>query len=305
MANAIHIIPSQKLDKARWDACIQQSHNGLVYATSTYLDAVASHWDAMIMGDYDYVMPLPWRQKYFIKYVYPPAFTQQLGVFSPKVITAADIDFFIKNIPGYYRYCALNFNYANPVNSNGAGLCKNYLLPLQPGYPLLHKAYSRSAIRNINKAHAEGISVREGVLPADIIKIHRERFKDGIGSSAADYDNFLQLCNTFLQQGKCFTAGAFNSNNVLIAGSVYFVYKNRLTFILNGNTPASLTVGATHLLKDYVIQKFAGQDMLLDFEGSDFESFSRFYEQFGARQIEHYPVLTLNRLPRLLKYLKR
>lgn len=305
MADALHIIPSHKLDKARWDACIQQSHNGLIYATSTYLDAVATHWDAMLLNDYEYVMPLPWRQKYFIKYIYPPAFIQQLGISSAKDITEEQVDIFIKNIPSKYKYCALHFNYANPAGTISSRQCKNYLLPLSSAYSILRDAYSRSAIRNINKAISEGIAIKEAISPADIIQIHRERFKDGIGATAGDYANFLQLCNTFLQQGKCFTVGAYNSNSTLIAGSIYFIFKNRLTFILNGNTPASLTMGATHLLKDYAIQKFAGQDITLDFEGSDFENFARFYEQFGAKQIEHYSVVTINRLPPLFKFLKR
>jgi hypothetical protein len=43
----------------------------------------------------------------------------------------------------------------------------------------------------------------------------------------------------------------------------------------------------------------------MDFEGSDNPKFAKFYEQFGAKDIEYYPVLVNNKLPWPIKYLKR
>ncbi len=305
MNGRIYIIPSNKLDKIRWDNCIYDAANALVYATSTYLDTMATHWDAMILNDYEYVMPLPWRKKYFISYIYPPAFTQQLGIFSAKKITEKETALFIKAIPAKYKYCEISFNYGNHVNGNSATASKNYLLSLGPEYEALHDAYSRSAIRNITKANNAGIIVRENIDPADIIQMHRERFGDNIGANSNDYENFIALSRAMLQKKQCFTIGAYNTKQTLFAGSIYFLYKNRLTFILNGNTQESLHWGATHLLKDYTIKKFAGTRLILDFEGSDFESFARFYQQFGAKEIEYYQTVILNRLPFFIKFLKR
>lgn len=304
MAIAVHIIPSAQIDKTKWDDCINKSPNGLVYATSAFLDTMATHWDALVTDNYDYVMPLPWRRKALLHYVYPPAFIQQLGVFSANEISASHVTSFIKAIPPKYRYCELRFNYANALPEGNITRHKNYLLHLQPGYKVLHNNYSRSAKRNITKAASCGITIKDNVAPAEIIAIHRARFNDAIGASADDYHNFNRLCSLLYKAGMCITAGAFNNQNSLIAGSIYFVYKSRLTFILNGNTCESLTCGATHLLKDYIIQTFAGSDYILDFEGSDFEKFARFYEQFGATAAEYYTTLVINRLPFLIRFLK-
>jgi hypothetical protein len=43
---------------------------------------------------------------------------------------------------------------------------------------------------------------------------------------------------------------------------------------------------------------------MLDFEGSDIATVARFYAGFGAQQ-ENYPVLQLNRLPWLFRWLKK
>jgi hypothetical protein len=305
MSNDIHIIPWHQVDKTRWDNCIASSHNGLIYATSIYLDAMATQWDAVILNNYEFVMPLPWRKKYFIFYVYPPAFVQQLGIFSPNIITAKQVALFIDAIPKKFKFCSMHFNYANKLTAGKTTTRKNYLLDLAPEYNVLYKAYSRSAVRNITKANNAGVRIVEDVAAASIIQMHRKRFNDVIGATAADYKKFSILCEELTGSGQCFTAGAYNNSNTLIAGSVYFKHKNRLTFILNGNTRESLTCGATHLLKDYTIKKFANQGMILDFEGSDFENFARFYEQFGAKEVEHYTTLTINRLPPFLRLLKR
>ena len=79
----IYYLKRNQLDDNKYNSCIKQSKNSRIYAFSWYLDCVADNWDALVLNDYEAVMPLPWRQKYVIKYIYPPAWTQQLGVFSP------------------------------------------------------------------------------------------------------------------------------------------------------------------------------------------------------------------------------
>jgi len=305
MQDKINFIPFKNINFEKWDNALLTSNNAFIYATSTYLNTMCEQWDALVMNDYEYIMPLPVRKKYSISYIYLPAFTQQLGVFSAKPITPSIINAFISAIPSIFKYCELNLNYANPANIYQPIKRKNYLLHLSPAYPQLKNNYSRSANRNISKAKEEGIFIKENIGVNKIVEIHRQRFKDKVGISPTDYIKFEMLANTLVSRKQCYSFGAFNKDNELIAGSIYFLYKQRLTFIVNGNSPESLQCGATHLLKDYAIQKFASSDLILDFEGSDSPNFSRFYEQFGAREIEYYSFVVLNHLPFFLKWLKR
>ena len=73
-----------QLNKNEYDNCIHNAPQSKVYALSWYLDIVADNWGALVLNNYEAVMPLPWRKKYGICYVYPPCWTQQLGVFSKK-----------------------------------------------------------------------------------------------------------------------------------------------------------------------------------------------------------------------------
>ena len=53
----IYYLPYQQIDKEKWDACIAQSSNSLIYACSFYLEALSENWDALVLDDYEAVMP--------------------------------------------------------------------------------------------------------------------------------------------------------------------------------------------------------------------------------------------------------
>lgn len=291
------------IDKQRWDECILKSYNGLVYSTTTYLDTMAGDWDALVMNDYEAVLPLPWRRKFGINYIYPPAFTQQLGVTSLYKEDEHRVAAFLQAIPTKFRHVEINLNATNPLKADSLVARNNFLLPLSDEYNMLRRAYSRSAIRNITKAVNNKIQVIENARAAEIFKLHRNRFKDGIGTKARDYENLLALVNKFIESNHCYCIAAMNSQGHLVAGSIYLIFKNRLYFVLNGNTPESLENGATHLLLDHTIRNFSGRGFVLDFEGSDHPSFARFYQQYGATR-ETYHFIKYNRLPWPLKILK-
>ena len=78
----IRYVKYADIDKSLWDKAIEKASNGLPYAYSWYLDVMAGRWDALIAGDYLYIMPLPYNKKLLgVRQVYQPHFTQQLGVF--------------------------------------------------------------------------------------------------------------------------------------------------------------------------------------------------------------------------------
>ena len=62
----IQYIAYNNLDYEKWDKCIIGSVNGSVYAKSWYLDIVCEQWDALVLNDYEAVMPLPKKVGYNI-----------------------------------------------------------------------------------------------------------------------------------------------------------------------------------------------------------------------------------------------
>ena len=78
----IKYIKRKDIDDSKYNECIQGSNQSLLYGYTWYLDIVCDQWDVLVLNDYEVVMPIPWRKKYFIKYVYQPLWVLQLGIFS-------------------------------------------------------------------------------------------------------------------------------------------------------------------------------------------------------------------------------
>lgn len=301
----ILFLENKDIDKQRWDECINKAHNSRIYGLSIYLDSMCSNWAALVSKDYKVVMPLPWKKKFGIYYLYQPAFCQQLGVFAEPLLTEEMVAAFLSAIPKKFFYWDIALNSANTVTSYNTRAGKNYLFLLGDTYDNLYKNYNRNAKRNIKKAREAGIQVCENISADTVISLHRKRFKDNVGANEKDYNKFSLLLNYLSENGQAYSIGAMDKDNVVIASSIYLLHNKRLVFIINGNLPAGLDNGSTYLLKDFAINKFSNQQIIMDFEGSDNIQFARFYQQFGAKEIEYYPFIINNNLPWPLRYFKK
>ena len=117
----IQYLSYHQIDKHKWDACIDSAENGLVYGYSIYLDTMANYWDALVLNDYETVMPLTWNRKYGIYYLYQPPFTACLGIFGNDLSTAIVKDFLLA-IPAKFRYWDIALNEGNFFELEGIDL---------------------------------------------------------------------------------------------------------------------------------------------------------------------------------------
>ncbi|MFT3679396.1 MAG: GNAT family N-acetyltransferase [Ferruginibacter sp.] len=302
---AIRYVPYKQIDKAKWDACIEKAGNRLVYAFSFYLDAMAKHWDALVMDDYDCVMPLTWNRKYGFCYLYQPPFTASLGVFGKK-ITASLVGDFLKSIPSKFRYIDIYLNHADHFKLNEFQLYErvNYVLSLNESYEDIYKNYRDNIKRNIKKSLQLNCVVKKDFEVGDVIAVAKEQFNKTTSLTDVDYGNFRKLYTILQQQGKAVVYGVFAAAGQLLASAVFFVDDERAYYILVGNHPNGKTLGASHALIDAFIKDHAGTALILDFEGSDIRSLAFFYSSFGAKE-EIYPGLKINRLPGFMKFFKK
>ena len=111
----INYLKHLQIDKPKWDLTIENSKNGLVYALSWYLDIVCPNWDALVSGDYEFVMPLPTRQKLGNKILYQPVFSHQLGIFSKYEISPEIVNLFLIEATKHYKFIDIKLNNNNPA----------------------------------------------------------------------------------------------------------------------------------------------------------------------------------------------
>ncbi|HEX8314186.1 MAG TPA: GNAT family N-acetyltransferase [Flavisolibacter sp.] len=305
MQRNLHIqyIRRNQIDDKLWNNCIDSSTNGLVYAYNFYLDCLCDNWDALVLNDYEAVMPLPWRKKGGIYYLYQPFLTAQLGVFGqwPDGVL---LEAFLKAIPKKFRYFDFSLNQQNLFSVPDFPLHQrsNYVLSLQLPYEELYKGYRENVRRNIRKSTGYGCTVTKGVDVNAIIALARQQGTTPVPEK--DLENFRRLFALLQQKGGAETYGVLSAKQELLASCVFFFSHKRAYYILVGNHPNGRTLGASHALIDAFIKDHAGQDLLLDFEGSDIRNLAFFYSSFGARE-EKYAAIKLNRLPWWLKWLKK
>ena len=295
----------QQIDKVKWDACIDKADNGLIYAYSIYLDCMAKNWEALVLDDYDAVMPLTCNKKYGISYLYQPPFTASLGVFG-QAINAEIVSAFLKAIPSKYKYWDVYFNQGNFFELKDFNLYEraNYILNLNSDYEKLYSSFRDNIKRNIKKATQFQLTINKNIAVADVIAIAKE-YSVGIGDATEkSFSDFEKLYKLLHQKEKATTYGVYTKEKKLIASAVFFFSHGRAYYILVGNHPNGKTLGASHALINAFIKDHAGENLLLDFEGSDVSSLAFFYSSFGAAE-EKYSAIRLNKLPAIFKWLKK
>ena len=303
--NHIQHLSYKEIDKIKWDACITQASNGLIYSYSFYLDAMAKHWDALVLNDYEAVMPLTWNKKYGFYYLYQPAFTASLGVFG-KNLNKELINDFIKSIPAKFKLIEISLNAGNIIGDSKAFslLRSNYILHLNKPYEEIYKAYRDTHKRNINRAFQSGGCVSKEIPVDEIIKLNKEQLQHIDGTKPGDYPNFKTLYEFLKNKGQGKTYAIVDPKNKVLASAVFFFSHKRAYYIMVGNHPDGKTIGASHALIDAFIKEHADQDLILDFEGSDIRNLAFFYSSFGATE-EIYPALKKNKLPWYVRLLKK
>jgi len=301
----VQYIPYQSIDFIKWDRCIENAANGNVYACSFYLNAMAKNWDALVLNDYEAVMPLTWNKKYGISYLYQPFFCAALGVFGND-ITKQLFENFLTSIPEKFSYCDIYCNASNYFDIEGINIYQriNYVLPINQTYEQLYTQFRDNIKRNIKKAAQLNCVIKTNIPVDAVIELAKEQSVNFSPVKDEDYSRFKKVYQLLVSENKAITYGVYTSTNELVASCVFFFSHKRAYYILVGNHPNGKTIGASHAIINAFIKDHAEQDLVLDFEGSDIKNLAFFYSSFGATE-EKYIGLKYNRLPFWMKWFKK
>lgn len=301
--NSIRHIVRSELDTGKWDRCIRESANGEVYALSAVLDELCGDWDGLVLGDYAVVMPLPWRKKWLIHYLYYPPFCAFLGVYGQQ-INETLCTAFLQAIPSKFRYWDFPLNPGNPLVLPGYQLQqrKTYMLSLQSTYEEIAAGYRSTHQRNIKKAAALGLTADKNFSIEELIQLTTSYAAPG-QVSIDSYQRFKNLYAQLAKQGQAITYGIRDQQHTLLASAAFLFFQQKAYYLMVGNHPNGKTVGASHALIDAFIRDHASSNLELDFEGSDLRNLAFFYSSFGAREVQ-YAAVKENRLPFWIRWMK-
>jgi hypothetical protein len=305
MENSLLYVKHKEIDKQLWDEAIAKSHNGLVYAHSHMLDAMSPGWDALILQDYEYIMPLTWRKKWGFRYLCQPAFCQQLGIFSQKPINKKLTEAFLHEAANHFRFSEIYLNHAIP-NTQGLPMQNNFLLWLKKPYKTIQENYKTDLVKNLTRASRFQMDYTHFPDIKNAIGLYKEHYGNRLGYHSNDYLSLTLLCTHWQTTGKCFARAVYlKEKNLkeLLAVGLFLKDEKRIYNIASTTLPNGRTLEANPYLFDKLIEEFSNQALWLDFEGSDLPGVARFYQKFNP---ENHPYFfwRKNKLPRWAKWLK-
>lgn len=303
----IKYLKHHEINKTKWDNCIHQSFNGIIYAYSWYLDVICSNnWEALVEDDYKTVMPLNTGCKIGLNYIFQPFFAQQLGVFSTGKLSEEIIFQFLNFIPAKYRLIEMNLNTFNNLSSHSFSIKPQltYELDLIGSYENLYSEFSENTKRNIKKASKNELSITKDVNINELIEIFRKSKGKSVNLKNNHYETLKQLIRICVHKGKAHIWGVRKSRNELIAGVVFLESNGKTIYFVSGANEEAKRLGAISFLVDRFIFENSQRNLTLDFEGSNIPSLARFYKSFGSKECVYLQVKK-NNLPLLIKWLKK
>lgn len=278
----------------------------MIYAYSWFLDVVSPGWDALVLGNYEAIMPLPCKKRFTLAYLAQPLFTQQLGVFYSNLEHMHATNDFLAAIPDKFKLVEINLNSYNIPSNPSYTARTNVTCHLELTYPYqkLAENYTEQITRNIKKAQKNKLTADNQIEPQTVIEL----FKNNRGKSIKKiktkaYLLLLKLTKVLIEHNALKCIGVKNAAGNYIAGSIFIKKNESAIFLFSGANEEAKNCGAMSFLIDGFIKEHAKSDTMLDFEGSNNKNLARFYLGFGSKQVNYYTVYK-NKLPKIIRWVK-
>jgi len=295
----IQLLNRAEIDEERWNNCIKEAPNGLIYGTTAYLDAVAQKWKGLVYGNYEIVMPIPYTRFLWFSLIQQPFFIQQLGAFG-KSIDEEVLELFINDLNKKFDYGCLILNYGNRIKNTGEKI--NLILPLNVDYNTIQNKYSKDLQRNLHFAKRFEFTYKVSTDAVQSLKLFKRLYHHRFKNIKSIH--FKRETEFLLSNPEKAIVREIYLENELHASLLALKDERRIYLLFSATTESGRKSKSNHVLIDTIIREFAGQDYILDFEGSEIPSVAYFYKNFGAI-LQPYFEIRWNNLPWWLKVVKK
>jgi hypothetical protein len=301
----IKYLKHNQIDKTKWDKALVNAP--FPYLCSWYLDIVSPKWDALVLGNYDIIMPLPLKKKLTIKYLAQPYFTQQLGIYSQNNISVDIIESFLNECKKHFNYIEISLNETNTdyIIKEKTHKQINVVLPLAKEYEELSKNFAKNTQRQVKKAANLNLLVQDTDKFKEVINLFiNNRGKTLSNLKKRHYELFEKLINQCKKFAKVETKITVDSSGNILSGIILLFWNNRIINLFSASGEEGKNCGAMHFLFAEIIKKYSSSEYVLDFEGSNNVNLARFYKSFGSKEIV-YLRFKNNTLPFYIKWVKK
>lgn len=321
----IHIFSQAELDPGKWDAFIENSPQGGIYALHGYASAVAGEWQAAIVSQGERwlaVMPFAAKQKWGLKYSLQPLFCQYWGVFfAPQAGNTYKqlsqqrkcLELLLPVLEPFrlvkYRLSP-HCEYLLPFHWDSFTLKPRftYILDIAAEEEMLWSQFASPLQRQIKKGKKLQLKVEkvydEQVL-LDMIHLQQKAGHD-ILEGAKNGEALLKGVISYLQKsdlGELFAVT--DEKGLVLAAGLFAYFKSSCLYLIGTFDPAQRDSGAMSQLMWHAILRAKEKNCeIFDFEGSMIASIEGFFRKFGARPQTYFEI-SKNTLPLPLRWMEK
>lgn len=285
----IKFLKNSEINKEKWNLAIDNSAQPVFYARAQILDIMCPKWAALVLGDYEAVMPLPVKYKFgILPYIYTPNFIQRLGIFAPQD-TPIILEDFLSAIPFYFLRIELRIQNLYTPNEQTQLRIKertSFIIGLDKPIYEIENAFNADAKKNLRKLKSLPIYSVENYPIEEIVEMYVQEYGTLNGIKKHEYKNFKNALEWLNHIGKVWTVALFQNSTLLGAGAFVVDY-DTVHYVLGAPTKEGKKIGSTHKLIHVALEKFSLSHKIFDFEGSDIKPVAFFYKKFGSQSSKY------------------
>ena len=212
---------------------------------------MSDQWEALVLGNYDYIMPLFRKTKYNKDIYFTSKLGIRLGVFSSKLLSEEVVMKFIDAIPKKNSVIDISLNVYNQIKSKNITSNSTYEFDLILSHKRISENYSNQFQKDLEIARKNNISVVKGLLPNDLINfsISRNVFAQP-KLNIQDIQKLRMIIAYCLRYSLGESYSAYGAHNNLLASVFFIKSKKKLHLDYAANSKYGIESRAFHLLID-------------------------------------------------------
>ncbi len=297
----IQFIKREDINLDTWHLLSNPKDTAMIYNQWWYIDSMSdSQWGALVVDNYRLALPLPFRKKMGLQYIYQPFITQRFDLIGESLPAHNTVGTLISAIPS--RFVVVNLSIGSQLESFGQFKVierTNHILDLNCEYEKIAAAYNRNTRRNIQAAEKSSLVIDFGLNFRDFLMCQISWEPQSL--TAPHKLRLLNLWHNMNRYAEPFIATAYVGKNPVAVG-LFCVYAERLYFLLCASNLEGKEQKAMFWLLDNVIRRYARQRLVLDFTGSSIPDIARRNLGFGAQTETFFAVEKVGLVSKLRKW---
>jgi Acetyltransferase (GNAT) domain len=303
----IKIIHSTHIEKTKWDSLVGRSTTGSIYCTYTYLSLCEGDWEAIIgieNGDYVCALPVPFRTKGGVKYIYQSPLIPFLSILTQPEYKVSE-EFFlnaIANLNSYHYIAKFFVKHSPPIQLDKCRTTEHMglAIDLQKRYSEIFNDYSSSR-KGLKQARSEQEIVKSHDLDL-FVKMHKELTLPKIENIHDGQQHVMtELWRSLLQNNELEIYFSKTKSGETTSGLLIGKGARHLYYLESASTHEGRKLNGIALLIDYIVQEYAQSVyQYFDLGGKGPAGVAEFKLSFGSKEYS-YTQYYRNNLPWYIK----